>query len=152
MAVTKSQKRLFILLGIVVLYAAYDFISNKEDYDKMYAGEKEIVVQTNPSDKLQLKALQQTRQITDIDMNFKRDPFFRDDMVKKIVQYKKRLKPKARSLKLQAITYSDANSFVMINDLILTEGEYVEGYIVEKIEKTRVRLSKNGKSIYLNSK
>lgn len=152
MEVSKSQKRLLILLGVVVLYAAYDFISNKDDYDKMYGGKKEIAVKTNPSDKLHLMAAKQTRQITDIDMDFKRDPFFREDMVKKIVKYKKSTKPRARKLKLQAITYSQDNSFVMINDLILSEGEYVEGYIVEKIEKTRVRLSKNGKSIYLNSK
>ncbi len=151
MKVSKSQKRLFILLGVVVLYAAYDFISNKDDYEKMYAGKKKVV-QSKPSKNVQLKVTQETRQITDIDMDFKRDPFFRDDMIKKIVQYKKRSKPKTRPLKLQAITYSDDNSFVMINELILAEGEMVEGYIVEKIEKTRVRLSKGGKSIYLNSK
>ena len=152
MEVTKSQKRLFIVLGIVVAYAAYDFLSNKDDYDKMYAGKKEVVVKTNPNDKLQIIAMQQTRQIKDIDMNFKRDPFYRDDIDKKIIKYKRHSKPKASTLKLQAITYADANSFVMINDLILAEGEIVEGYRIEQIEKTRVRLSKNGKSIYLNSK
>ena len=152
MEVTKSQKRLFIVLGIVVAYAAYDFISNKEDYDKMYAGKKEVVVKTNPNDKLLIKAVQQTRQINDIDMDFKRDPFFRDDIDKKIIKYKRHSKPKSSALKLQAITYSGDNSFVMINDLILTKGEMVEGYIIEQIEKTRVRLTKNGKSIYLNSK
>ena len=152
MEVTKSQKRLFIVLGIVVAYAAYDFVSNKEDYDKMYAGKKEVVVKTNPNDKLLIKAVQQTRQINDIDMDFKRDPFFRDDIDKKIIKYKRHSKPKASALKLQAITYSGDNSFVMINDLILTKGEMVEGYIIEQIEKTRVRLTKNGKSIYLNSK
>jgi hypothetical protein len=152
MEVTKSQKRLFIVLGIVVAYAAYDFLSNKDDYDKMYAGKKEVVVKTNPNDKLQIKAMQQTRQINDIDMDFKRDPFYRDDMVKKTIKYNRTKKPRTKPLKLQAITYSDDNSFVMINDLILSEGEIVEGYVVEKIEKTRVRLTKNNKSIYLNSK
>jgi type II secretory pathway component PulC len=151
MVVTKSQKRLFILLGAVVLYAAYDFISNKDDYEKMYAGKKQVV-QSKPSKNVQLMATQETRRITDLDMDFKKDPFFRDDLVKKVVKYRKSIKPKTKPLKLQAITYSDANSFVMINDLILSEGEYVEGYVVEKIEKTRVRLSKDGKSMYLNSK
>ncbi len=151
MEITKSQKRLFIVLGIVVAYAAYDFISNKDDYGKMYGGKKEVVVKTNPSDKLHLKAIKQ-KQITDIDMAFKRDPFFRSDMVKEIKKYKRKAKPKAKPLKLQAITYSGENSFVMINDLILSQGEMVEGYVVEHIEKTRVRLTKNGKSIYLNSK
>ena len=152
MEVTKSQKRLFIVLGIVVAYAAYDFLSNKDDYEKMYAGKKEVIVKTNPDEKLEIKALQQTRKITDIDMDFKRDPFYRDNMIKEIKKYKKRTKPKTRALKLQAITYSNDNSFVMINDLILAEGEMVDGYVIEKIEKTRVRLSKNGKTIYLNSK
>lgn len=151
MEITKSQKRLLIVLGVVVVYAAYDFITNKENYDKMYAGKKEIVVKTNPSDKLQLKVVKQ-KQITDLDMDFKRDPFYRDDMVKEIKKFKRRPKPRQKPLKLQAITYADANSFVMINDVILAEGEKIEGYIVEKIEKTRVRLTKNGKSIYLNSK
>ena len=152
MEVTKSQKKLFIVLGIVVAYAAYDFLSNKDDYEKMYAGKKEVVVETNPNEEWQIKWLQQTRKITDIDMDFKRDPFYRDNMIKEIKKYKKRTKPKTRALKLQAITYSNNNSFVMINDLILAEGEMVDGYVIEKIEKTRVRLSKNGKTIYLNSK
>ena len=151
MVVTKSQKRLFILLGAVVLYAAYDFISNKDDYENMYAGKKQVV-QSKPSKNVQLMATQETRRIADLDMDFKKDPFFRDDLVKKVVKYRKSIKPKTKPLKLQAITYSDANSFVMINDLILSEGEYVEGYVVEKIEKTRVRLSKDGESMYLNSK
>ena len=151
MEVTKSQKRLFILLGLVVLYAAYDFISNKEDYDLMYGGGKGTK-QVKATKNVQLKATQQTKQITDLDMEFRRDPFFRDDMIKKIVRYKKRFKPQAKPLKLQAITYAQDNSIVMINDLILSEGEYVDGYVVDKIEKTRVKLTKNGKSIYLNSK
>ena len=117
----------------------------------MYAGKKQVV-QSKPSKNVQLMATQETRRITDLDMDFKKDPFFRDDLVKKVVKYRKSIKPKIKPLKLQAITYSDANSFVMINDLILSEGEYVEGYVVEKIEKTRVRLSKDGKSMYLNSK
>ena len=61
MEVTKSQKRLFIVLGIVVAYAAYDFISNKDDYDKMYGGKKEVVVKTNPNDKLKISATLQTQ-------------------------------------------------------------------------------------------
>ncbi len=150
MKVNKSQKRLFIILGVVVAYAAYDFISNRSDYEVYSGGGKTVVVK--PSKNVILKANVQKAQVKDLDFKWKKDPFYRDDIPKKILKKKRRIKPKERPLRLQAITFSDQNSFVMINDLILSEGEYVQGYMVKKIERTRVKLIKNGKEIYLSSK
>jgi hypothetical protein len=126
-------------------------LQNKEDYEKMYLGEGKSD-KGKSSNQLKLKSNPKNMQISEIDFEWKNNPFYRDDIKKKIKQSKKIYKPKPRKLKLQAITYSNENSFVMINDLILSEGEYVDGYRVEKIERTRVKLIKNGKAIYLSSK
>jgi len=151
MEVNKSQKRLLIILLLVVAYAAYDFLMNKNDYESMYGSNKKSKSKVS-SKKVQLKSQQKTIQLTDLDLKWKRDPFYRDDLIKKVIQRKRRIAPKLPSLKLQAITFSEENSFVMINDLILSEGEAVLGYVVEKIERSRVKLVKNGKATYLTSK
>lgn len=151
MKVNKSQKRLLIILSIVIVYAVYDFISNKSDYEMMYAGGSETVEET-PSKQVKLKSTTQKVQLAELNLEWKKDPFYRDDIKKTIVRKRKKFVPKERPLRLQAITYADQNSFVMINDVILTEGEIVQGYKVEKIERTKVKLIKNGKEIYLSSK
>ena len=40
MEITKSQKRLFILLGIIVLYGIYDIIVNYDTYSSFYSSDK----------------------------------------------------------------------------------------------------------------
>ena len=81
---------------------------------------------------------------------WKRDPFNRLER-KEPVKRQKNAKPDVR-LKLNAIKYAADNSFVMINDIILMEGETIAGYRVEQIYKDKVKLTKQGAIIYLHSK
>jgi len=152
MEVTKSQKRLLIILLLVVVYALYDFLQNKEDYEKMYSGKGKKQQSQITSTQVQLRTDQSTVQITKLDLNWDRDPFFRDDLKKEVVKAARVVVKRDPKLELQAITYSEDNSFVIINDIILTEGEYVLGHRVERIDRSQVILSKDGKQVILTSK
>jgi len=46
MQITKSQKRLFILLGLVLVYAVYDISSNFDTYSGFYS-DKKTEIQNN---------------------------------------------------------------------------------------------------------
>ncbi len=151
MKLTKSQKRLFIILGIVIAYAVFDFISNREQYSKVYLSETEAKTSLMiPPSRLKSAAIKDAPKKNNF--VWKRDPFIRLGQAKP--PKKERIahsNSKAR-LKLNAITYAADNSFVMINDIILMEGEVIAGYRVEKIYKDKVKLTKQGETIYLHSK
>jgi hypothetical protein len=53
-------------------------------------------------------------------------------------------------LVLNAISYNNGNSVVMINQKILSAGDMIEGYKVIRIEPTRVVLTKGDESKTLN--
>ena len=147
MKVTKSQKRLLVVLAIVILYGIIDVIKNKDEYAQVYLGKKKVE-QPKLISKSQSLLTKNKRTVPKIDLSWKRDPFVKieDRPVRKV----KKVAPKIH-LKLNALTYAGENSFVMINDVILKEGEMIEGYRVDKISQNRVKLTKNGRSIYLNA-
>ncbi len=149
MKLTKSQKRLFIILGIVIAYAVFDFVSNIEQYNKVYLSETKpktsLIIPTAIGKSTTIKAVTNKHHFV-----WKRDPFIRPGR-KEPVKRERIARPEVR-LKLNAITYAADNSFVMINDIILMEGETIAGYQVEQIYKDKVKLTKQGKTIYLYSK
>jgi hypothetical protein len=147
MKVTKSQKRLLVILAIVILYGIIDVIKNKDEYAQVYLGKKKVE-QPKLVSKSQPLLTKNERTVPKIDLSWKRDPFVKieDRPVRKM----EKVAPKIH-LKLNALTYADENSFVMINDVILKEGEMIEGYRVDKISQNRVKLTKNGRSIFLNA-
>lgn len=145
----KSQKRLLIILAITVAYGIFDFVINMDQYSKFYTNEKKtktsLIIPPSLVKNSKTKALLKDRNFT-----WKRDPF--NPLVqKKSSKTKKEVQPDIQ-LKLKAITHDANNSFVMINDAILTEGESIAGYRVDQIYKDKVKLTKNGKSIYLYPK
>lgn len=149
MKLTKSQKRLFIILGIVIAYAMFDFVSNREQYNKVYLSETNaktsLIISPSIVKSSTIKAVPNKQHFA-----WKRDPFIRPGR-KETVKRERIARPEVR-LKLNAITYAADNSFVMINDIILMEGETIAGYRVEQIYKDKVKLTKQGASIYLHSK
>jgi len=148
MILTKSQKRLFIVLAIILSYAVTDFFINKEHYIRFYFTENGKTGEPGTplvNEKTQIVNSPETK----IRLEWKRNPF-REIGKNPAAKIKK---PSAGpKLVLQAITCSDKNSFVMINDLILKEGEFIAGYQISKIFPNRVRLTENGKSLYLQTK
>ncbi len=149
MKLTKSQKRLFVILGIVIAYAVFDFVSNREQYNKVYLSETKpktsLIIPPSEVKRTTIKAVSNKYHFA-----WKRDPFIRPGR-KEPVKKERMVKREVR-LKLNAITYAADNSFVMINDIILMEGETIAGYRVEQIYKDKVKLTKQGATIYLHSK
>lgn len=134
---TKSQKRLFIILGIVLAYACFDIATNWDSYTGVYKKKKK----KNKAEKSRIMTSKQKGADSLIAYNkdWGRDPFY----VKIAAKQAKKVRPKKRvSLKLIAVSSDGQTSVAMINDKILQVGESISGYTVVKIEPTRVILKK----------
>lgn len=145
MEITKSQKRLFIILGIVLAYAIYDFISNSDTYFKFYSGnKKEKTALTSPKDstvKIQKKTNLTYKE------KWGEDPFYIAEVIKlKKARKKREYRPK---LQLYAISYKGDQSAALINDKFLKVGDLIEGFYLKRIEKNKVILSNGKKKIIL---
>jgi hypothetical protein len=150
MKLQKNQKRMIIVLGIVLLYAVIDVVNNAEQYTQYYFLTENSGSTIVPPKKVKTYSVNKV-QLKD-KISWKRDPFTHSYQ-KKLKVVKKEFQSDF-TLELKAITYNTDNSFIMINDLILMEGESIQGYLINKIYKDKVKLLKNGSSkfIYLNSK
>jgi hypothetical protein len=146
MKLSKSQKRLFILLSIVIAYAVFDIITNKDQYLLAYFGPDKKSEQS-ANTLLKEKPLLSVQTKDTVKLNWARDPFTGDQ------QYRPnqlmRFTGNKINLKLQAITYSGENSLVMISDQILRSGDEIEGFRVGKIYRNKVELIRDGNSIFI---
>ena len=141
MKVTKSQKRLLVLLVIVLMYAIFDFMQNRKDYEQVYLKKKQVPqAQLVTNSKPTIKKIE--KQLKDIDLNWKRETIEKSEIKRRSVK----TAPQKVHLNLNAVTYAGENSFVIINNIILKEGEVVAGYRVDKIHQDHVKLTKNSKS------
>ena len=147
MEITKSQKRLFIILGLVIIYFIYDIVSDWETYAGFYSGEKVAVQQVD--NKSQIKAEQNLKKEQDKQYLEKwgRNPFYKKIEKKKAVRVVK--KTKTVNFKLHAVSMKDNNSVALINDKIVKIGDMISGYTLKKINKKQVILSDGQKTITL---
>ncbi len=145
MEITKSQKRLFILLGILIVYLIYDLITNMESYTKFYSGDKAKPAEV-AAKKDSTKEVENQREI-DYLAEWGKDPFYLSFTAgPKKRSIKKDYTP---SLQLYAISYKGDQSAALINDKFLKVGAIVEGFVLQKIEKNQVTLSDGKKTIKL---
>ncbi len=138
---TKSQKILFIILGVVLAYAVFDFMSHKDTYLSYYSGESQedqTQAQTMPAAKKQKTDPLQA----DLFSKWGSDPFFRAPEVK--IRKKHRRRKIRPHFKLKAVSYRSDGSVALINDRIVKVGDVLSGYRVLKIEPKKVILG-NGK-------
>ncbi len=146
MEITKSQKRLFILLGIVLIYAVYDFVANKDTYLAVYTGQRKAAIekkiQHDSNKPLKKQELTKTTYLE----KWGRDPFYKQ-VNKRII--KKRNKKKRVRFILQAVSMKQNSSIAIINDKIVKVNDIISGYTVKKIEKKRAILSDGNKTIIL---
>lgn len=145
MEITKSQKRLFIILGLVLLYAIFDFISNKDTYSKFYSGEEKKAVNVASLKDSTVKIQNKTNKsyLTE----WGEDPFYIPEIMK--ITKRRRHKIYTPKLQLFAISYKGDQSAALINDKFLRAGDLIEGFYLKKIEKNRVLLSDGKKTIIL---
>ncbi len=139
---TKSQKILFAVLGVVLAFAAFDFLSNKDTYMSFYAKENREATATaqqteekNKSEKDQLQA--------SLISSWGSDPFLRQQVV--VAKRRSRKKVKRPTFKLKAISYRAEGSVALINDRVVKVGDVLSGYKVLKIDSRQVVLW-NGKN------
>ena len=144
MEITKSQKRLFILLGILICYLIYDVIANWETYSKFYSGEKAKPVQAAVK-KDSTKIVSEQKEV-DYLADWGKDPFYMVITSGPKRNVKRTYTPK---LDLYAISYKGDQSAALINDNFLKVGDMVAGYKLKKIEKNQVTLSDGKRTIRL---
>jgi len=142
--INKSQKRLFIILGIVILYLVYDVISNFDSYTSFYGEKKSAPVITAVKKDSIVTAVKEKE--IDYLADWGKDPFYMVITSGPKRNVKRNYKPK---LQLYAISYKGDQSAALINDNFLKVGALVEGYRLQKIEKNQVTLSDGKNTIKL---
>jgi type II secretory pathway component PulC len=148
--ISKSQKRLFLLLGIVAAYAAYDLSTAKA---RPARTEREsIPAETKTGAQIETVVNTQAQTVFP-SYDWRRDPF-RKNLIEKVVVHTipsapSDYAPGNAHLHLTAISLSGARSYALINDQILSVGESVNGYKVTEIQSAKVVLNKNGYSFTL---
>lgn len=137
---TKSQKRLFFILALIIAYGVFDVVSNWDSYSGFYSGKHKKKTKNQVIDK---KSLNPTPRVeaSEYEKGWKSDPFY---VRVKMRTVKKRSAPRQVYLKLDAISFANENSVAMINNKILKAGDSVSGYRLTKIEPKRVVLQKGG--------
>jgi len=143
--ITKSQKRLFIILGLVIIYGIYDIISNFDTYFSFYTGQKqEKVSSKNNNDKILKPKLKQSSR--DYIKTWGSDPFY---IVVKSKKAKRVPIKSAPKLHLLAIIYDEPNSIAMINDAMVKTGDMISGYRIVNIKQNSVTVTYGNKTTIL---
>lgn len=152
MQVTKSQKRLLIVLGIVVAYGIFDISTNLDTYKQVYSGHSKTRVAKNKSkNKTNLASKDMKGGNEPYLAGWGRDPFYVKEH--KVVRKKRgHVKHRTIRLRLLAISMKGSNSVALINDKIVKEGDIISGYQVLKISSNKVYLSKGKKRVTLQLK
>jgi len=147
MQITKSQKRLFILLGLVLIYAVYDVISNFDTYASLFSDKKQpVTVQDEKVKSDSAKVLVEVERKEYLN-KWGRNPFYKKvekKRVAKVVKHKRKV-----NLNLYAISMKDNNSVALINDKMVKIGDMIEGFTLQQIAKKKVTLSDGSRTITL---
>jgi len=150
--ITKSQKRLLIVLGIVLIYFIYDLISNMSTYKDIYLGSEDTTAAIDSVDTLSQQGRKNGAVQTKVYLEkWGQSPFyvFRAAPKKYIRKNGRRVKIKKNPLKLLAISLRENHSVALINDKIVKVGDIISGYQVKRIDKKTVYLSDGKKKIKL---
>ncbi len=135
---TKSQKILFAVLGVVLAFAIFDIIKNKDTYVSFYSGKKTATNANAQKEKNKKNADMEDPLKISLTTRWGRDPFY---IPPKVVA-KKRLRKvrKEPILNLKGISFRAEGAVALINDRIVKAGDVIGKYKVIKIEKKRVIL------------
>ena len=141
MKINKSQKRLLIILGIILVCAILDITMNPENYTYYFKEEREeqtFVEDSSFTENVEIKIEKNS-----YNKNWDKDPFS-----PAVTVYGRAVSTKAGSfgqLHLKAISYGAKKSAAIINGKILKTGDKILGYRIEQIKPDTVIVSR-GKS------
>ncbi len=145
---TKSQKRIVVVLLIVLGYAVFDIVKNWETYKGFYTGtsKKQSTKKSSVVSKKQPTFDTKKENYTS---DWGKDPFYVKSQKKQVRRTNYR---RTVNLYLKAISFAGGNSVAMINNRILKKGDSIAGYQVVKIEPERVILRKGSRTRVLSLK
>jgi len=146
MALKKSEKRLLIILGVVVVAFLVNqfFLSgdkNKTPQKNKYGSSVPGTGQGSGKGENKVSGHVEEESYSD----WGRDPFFEEDV--DILARKSR--ERSVTLKLQGIFFKNGEGYVLINNQVLKEGEEKKGIRVEKIEADKVLCRSRGRLVTL---
>jgi hypothetical protein len=147
MNVDKRQKRLLILLAVVMAYAAFDFLTHQDEYLNYYLGRKaEATLAVQPTQQTGEQAVPIEKQA--YLKNWGHNPF---EDTKKVV-YVPRRKPEKKkpTFQVDAISFNGDSSVALVNGTIVKTGDWISGYKVIQITQKQVVLSNGTDRITLN--
>ncbi|MBX7152760.1 general secretion pathway protein GspB [bacterium] len=148
---SKTQTRLFIVLGLLLAYVVYDLATAKpktaaKDKTKKTATET-AVTNTSATTQAAVVAVPSKTAPAVTFAAWKRDPFRKRIDINTRLNIGKVIEslvmPKMTHFNLSAISENGKKSFAIINDQIVGIGEQVNGYRVVEIQASKVILKKN---------
>jgi hypothetical protein len=140
MEIDKRQKRMLIVLGVVLAYAVFELITNSEQYFGYYMGSDKAEVQAASTNQVAVQTQTPKRPgVNEYDKDWGEDPFY--IKVEKKRRSGRKVRPTVR-LNLSAISFGGGQPVAMINDEILSVNDVIAGYKVQAIEPKRVILVK----------
>lgn len=146
--ITKSQKRLFILLGLVAAYAVYDLTTGKKETttDKKKSSDVQTAGIADSTIDV-IESVMRPRPLAASFGSWKRDPFRGQVSTGSRVNFEKVMEslliPKMANFNLTAISRRGDASFALINDQVLGVGDQINGFRVIEIRSDKVVLQKN---------
>jgi len=140
MEIDKRQKRMLYVLAAVLAYAAFELITNPEQYFGFYMGSEKADTQTAViTQPIDANQLEKKPGVNEYDKDWAEDPFY--IKVEKKRRAVRQSRPQVR-LNLSAISFGGGQPVAMINDEILSVNDIIAGYKVQAIEPKRVILIK----------
>ncbi|KAA3617284.1 MAG: hypothetical protein D8M58_03140 [Calditrichaeota bacterium] len=143
----KREKNLLLVLGVILLIGAGDFILNMDSYLNFYKEPKSENASIKKTDVNNNTKKNKNKKLLASFKDWGRDPFYDPSLrvKKRVVKQKK----KTISLSLKAISMAESMSVAMINSRVLAVGDQIEGYTVKKIQAKEVTLTKDGQTTTL---
>lgn len=139
--IEKREKRLLIVLAVILSIGLIDFVLNKDNYLAYYSSfQKEVAKKVDMPVQNEAK-IKDTPPVV-YSNTWGNDPFY--DPSLEVKKAPVRTVSRRIYLTLKAISFSQGKSVAMINSQILAEGDRIEGYTIKKIKQKEVILEQAG--------
>lgn len=144
---SKTQIRLFIVLGILLAYAVYDLATARPKPAAKEKPKKTVPANSSAAEQIAAAAAPVKSAPAMTFASWKRDPFKKRIEINSRVSIGKMVEslviPKMTNFNLSAISKNGKKSYAIINDQIVGVGELVNGFRVVEIQTGSVILKKN---------
>ncbi|HHS12541.1 MAG TPA: hypothetical protein ENN03_02100 [bacterium] len=151
MALKKSEKRLLMLLGVAVAVFVFDKFILGGDKKPPPDPKKMQTVQTRSGDASSVQTQERRKTAANHQAvqyeSWGRDPFM--PVVNETVQESSVRRSLESKHKLKGILWNEGRAYVLIDDLVLSEGESKEGILLRRISGNAAYCSKGGRTFTL---